>query len=72
MTFIILILHVSVFCTKMHQLYSEASYTVKPVHTGMPWDQSFIPVWTGFSLDRVFAFGEEHATIICTIDMCRR
>ena len=30
------------------------SSTVKPVHTGMPWGQSFIPVLTGPSLDRVF------------------
>ena len=44
-------------------------YTVKPVHTGMPWGQFFIPVWTGFGLDRVFAFGEEQTTITCTIDM---
>ena len=33
------------------------SYTVKPVHTGMPWGQTFIPVWTGSGLERVFAFG---------------
>ena len=35
----------------------------------MPWGQNFIPVWTGFGLDRVFAFGEEQTTITCTIDM---
>ena len=30
------------------QPYSiRIKYTVKPVHTGMPWGQSFIPVWTG-------------------------
>ena len=45
------------------------SNTVKPVHTGMPWGQSFIPVWTGSCLDRVFVFGEEQTTITCTIDM---
>ena len=38
-------------------------YTVKPVHTGMPWKQTFIPVWTGSGLERVFAFGEEQTTI---------
>ena len=42
--------------------------TVKPVHTGMPCGQSFIPVWTGSGLDRVFVFGEEQTTITCTID----
>ena len=40
---------------------------MKPVHTGMPWGQTFIPVWTGSGLERVFAFGEEQTTI--TIDM---
>ena len=35
----------------------------------MPWGQTFILVWTGSGLDRVFAFGEEQTTIICTIDM---
>ena len=35
----------------------------------MPWGQSFIPVWTGSGLDRVFAFGEEQTMIICIIDM---
>ena len=46
------------------------STTVKPVYTGMPWGQSFIPVWTGSGLDRVFfSFGEEQTTITCTIDM---
>ena len=44
-------------------------YTVKPVNTGMPWGQTFIPVWTGSGLERVFAFGEEQTTITCTIDM---
>ena len=45
-------------------------YTVTPVHIGMPWRQSFIPVWTGSGLDRVFfPFGEEQTTITCTIDM---
>ena len=43
--------------------------TVKPVHTRMSWGQSFIPVWTGSGLDRVFAFEEEQKTITCTIDM---
>ena len=43
--------------------------TVKPVHTGIPRGQSFIPVWTGSGLDRVFAFGEEQTTITCTINM---
>ena len=42
--------------------------TVKPVHTGMPWGQSFIPVWTGSGLNRVCAFGEEQTTVTCTID----
>ena len=44
-------------------------YTVKPVYTGMPWGQTFIPVWTGSGLERVFAFGEEQTAITCTIDM---
>ena len=43
--------------------------TVKPVHTGMPWGQTFIPVWAGSGLERVFAFGGEQTTIMCTIDM---
>ena len=42
--------------------------TVKSVHTGMPWGQSFIPAWTGSGLERVFAFGEEQTTMNCTID----
>ena len=41
--------------------------TVKPVHTGMPWGQTLIQVWTGSGLGRVFAFGEEQKTITCTI-----
>ena len=45
--------------------------TVKPVHTGTPWGQSFIPVWTGFGLDRVLAFGEEQTSLTCTIDIQR-
>ena len=32
-------------------------YTVKPVHTGMPWGQTFIPVWTGSCLERVLLSG---------------
>ena len=43
--------------------------TVKPVHTGMPWGQTFIPVWTGSRLEGVFAFREEQTTVTCTIDM---
>ena len=43
--------------------------TVKPVNTGMLWGQTFIPVWTGSGLERVFAFGEEQTTITCTIAM---
>ena len=35
----------------------------------MPWGQTFIPVWTGSGLERVFAFGEEQTTVMCTIDM---
>ena len=35
----------------------------------MPWGQTFIPVWTGSGLDRVFGFGEEQTTITCTIGM---
>ena len=31
--------------------------------------QTFIPVWTGSGLERVFASGEEQKTITCTIDM---
>ena len=31
--------------------------------------QSFIPVWTGSGLDRVFPFGEEQTMITCAIDM---
>ena len=44
------------------------TYTVKPVHTGMPWGQTFIPVRTGSGLERAFAFGEEQTTMTCTID----
>ena len=33
----------------------------------MPWGQTYIPVWTGSGLEKVFAFGEEQTTI--TIDM---
>ena len=50
-------------------LWSIKLYTVKPVHTRMPWRQTFIPVWTGSGLERVFAFGEEQTSITCTIDM---
>ena len=35
----------------------------------MSWRQTFIPVWTGSGLEKVFAFGEEQTTITCTIDM---
>ena len=35
----------------------------------MPGGQTFIPVWTGSGLGRVFAFGEEQTTIARTIDM---
>ena len=35
----------------------------------MPWGQTFIPVWTGSGLERVFAFEEEQTTITCTICM---
>ena len=35
----------------------------------MPWGQTFIPVWTGSGLERVFAFGEGQTTITCIIDM---
>ena len=35
----------------------------------MPWGQTFIPVWTGSGLKRVFAFREEQTMITCTIDM---
>ena len=35
----------------------------------MPWEQRFIPVWTGSGLDRISAFGDEQTTITCTIDM---
>ena len=35
----------------------------------MPWGQSFISVWTGSGLYRVFPFGEEQTKISCTIDM---
>ena len=35
----------------------------------MAWGQIFIPVLTGSSLDRGFAFGDEQTTITCTIDM---
>ena len=35
----------------------------------MPWGQTFIPVWTGSVLERVFAFGEEQTTVTCIIDM---
>ena len=46
---------------------NRLSSTVEPVHTGMPWGQTYIPVWTGSGLEKVFAFGEEQTTI--TIDM---
>ena len=35
----------------------------------MPLGQTFIPVWTGSGLEKVFAFIEEQTTITCTIDM---
>ena len=35
----------------------------------MLWGQTFISVWTGSGLERVFAFREEQTTITCTIDM---
>ena len=35
----------------------------------MPWGQTYIPVWTGSGLERVFDFGEEQTTITCIIDM---
>ena len=35
----------------------------------MPWGQTFIPVWTGSGLGRVFAFREEQTTITCAINM---
>ena len=35
----------------------------------MPWGQTFVPVWKGSGLERVFAFREEQTTIMCTIDM---
>ena len=38
-------------------IYFHIVDTVKPVHTGMPWGQTFIPVWTGSGLERVVAFG---------------
>ena len=57
------------FCLVLFMSGHDWLYTVKPVFTGMPWGQSFIPVWTGSGLDRVFAFGEEQTTITCTIDM---
>ena len=42
----------------------------KLVYTGIPWGESFILIWTGCDLDRVFAFEEEQTTTItCTIDM---
>ena len=50
------------FCTHF-------SNTVKPVRTGMPWGQTFIPIWSGSGLERVFAFEEEQTTITCTVDM---
>ena len=34
----------------------------------MPWGQTFIPVWTGSGLERVFPFGEEQTTKASTID----
>ena len=43
--------------------------TVKPVNTGMPWGQSFIPVLTGSGLNKVLAFSEEQTRITCTVDM---
>ena len=35
----------------------------------MPWGQTFISVWTGSGLDKVFAFKGEQTTVACTIDM---
>ena len=54
--------NIQTFCTHFNN-------TVKPVHTGIPWGQTFIPIWTGFGLERVSAFEEEQTTITCTIDM---
>ena len=34
--------------------------TVKPFHTGMPWGQTFILVWTGSGLERVFLLSERN------------
>ena len=48
-------------------MHAEQLYKSKL--TGMPWGQTFIPVWTGSGLERVFAFGEEQTTITRTIDM---
>ena len=31
-------------CRKQSHLVINEMYTVKPVHTGMPWGQSFIPI----------------------------
>ena len=49
--------------TKIKSILGINGNTVKPVHTGMPWGQTFLPVWTGSGLKRVFAFGEEQTTI---------
>ena len=50
-------------------VYQQRHCIVKPIHTGMPWVKTFIPVWTGSGLERVFASGEEQTTITCTIDI---
>ena len=47
----------------------QVLYTVKPVNTGTPWGQTFIPVWTGSGLERVFTFREEQTRITSTIDI---
>ena len=49
--------------------FTHFSSTVKPVNTGMPWGQTFIPVLTGPGLERDFAFCEEQTTITCTCTM---
>ena len=41
--------------TALMDAEKDNTNTVKPVNTGMPWGQNFIPVWTGSGLDRVIA-----------------
>ena len=62
--FVWILLYV-VFCTIM---LIRHWYTVKHVHTGMVWGQSFIAVWTGSGLDRIRTMHRLHCSIVSKIN----